>query len=105
MDIKLELLADGITDAIKNNLRKLKADADEIADSAAIKTLTMIRDEIDKDESDAETIRRIKAILKSSNISYIPKDNKFYYLGRDPEEFKEIRKHEMALFRKYTGRE
>ena len=69
MNIKLELLQNAIFDAIGEKLSYMKIDADEIADTTAIKALSEIKEIINDDEkSDFNAVEEIVCVFEKYNI-------------------------------------
>ena len=70
MNIKLELVQNAVFDAIKERLQNAEIDADEIADTNAIKALSEIRDIIGNDEiSDFEAVEEIVLVFEKYGIT------------------------------------
>ena len=69
MHLKLELLKGAIFDAITTGLTCAEIDADEIADTTAIKALSKIKEIIQDDEkSDFDAIEAIVCVFEKYNI-------------------------------------
>ena len=69
MNIKTELLKRHITDYINTQIKDFEIDADEIADTTAIKTLAEIQDILRNDNySDFEIVERIACVLEKFKI-------------------------------------
>lgn len=66
MHLKLELLKGAIFDAITEGLTYAEIDADEIADTTAIKALSEIKEIIhDKEKEDFDVVEEIVCVLKN----------------------------------------
>ena len=71
MKIKTELLKKYISDSINNQIIDLEINADEIADTVAIKILSEIQDIIKNDYySDFEIVERIVYIFEKYKIDF-----------------------------------
>lgn len=71
MKIKTELLKKYISDSINNQIIDLEINADEIADTVAIKILSEIQDIIKNDDySDFEIVERIVYIFEKYKIDF-----------------------------------
>ena len=69
MNIKTELLKRRITDYINTQIKDFEIDADEIADTTAIKILAEIQDILRNDNySDFEIVERIACVLEKFKI-------------------------------------
>ena len=69
MNIKTELLKRHITDYINTQIKDFEIDADEIADTTAIKILAEIQDILRNDNySDFEIVERIACVLEKFKI-------------------------------------
>ena len=69
MNIKLELLKNGIFEAMEEHLSDLEIDADKIADTVAIKTLAEIQEIIGDDGlSDFDAIEKIVCVFEKYNL-------------------------------------
>ena len=69
MNIKTELLKRHITDYINTQIKDFEIDADEIADTAAIKTLAEIQAILRNDNySDFEIVERIVCVFEKFKI-------------------------------------
>ena len=69
MNIKLELLQNAIFDAISEKLSHMEFDADEIADTTAIKVLSEIKEVIGEESSDFEAVEKIVRVLEKYRIN------------------------------------
>ena len=71
MNIKLELLKDSIHDIIDSRLADIVINADEIADTTAIKALSEIQEIISKDDySDFDAMERIVCIFEKYRFDF-----------------------------------
>ena len=71
MNIKTELLKRHITDYINTQIKDFEIDADEIADTTAIKTLAEIQDILRNDNySDFEIVERIVCVFEKFKIDW-----------------------------------
>lgn len=71
MKIKTELLKKYISDSINNQIIDLEINADEIADTVAIKILSEIQDIIKNDDySDFEIVERIVYMFEKYKIDF-----------------------------------
>ncbi|MBR4723231.1 MAG: hypothetical protein IK072_00665 [Clostridia bacterium] len=69
MNIKLELLKGAICDAVTRGLEYAEIDADEIADTTAIKVLSEIKEIISDDKkSDFDIVEEIVCVFEKYNI-------------------------------------
>ena len=69
MHLKLELLQNAIFDAISEKLSYMEIDADEIADTTAIKALSEIKEIINDDtKSDFDVVEEIVCVFEKYNI-------------------------------------
>ena len=69
MDIKLELLKDSIHDIIDRRLSDIVINADEIADTTAIKALAEIQNILASDLEDFEIVEKIVCIFEKYNLN------------------------------------
>ena len=69
MNIKLELLKDSIHDIIDNRLADIAINADEIADTTAIKALSEIQNILASDLDDFETVEQIVCVFEKYNLN------------------------------------
>lgn len=71
MNIKTELLKNRIIDIIKSNMNDFEIDADEIADTEAIRILSEIQLIImNESYSDFEIVEKIVSLFEENNIDY-----------------------------------
>jgi len=71
MNIKTELLKNRIIDIIKSNMNDFEIDADEIADTNAIRILSEIQLIImNESYSDFEIVEKIVSLFEENNIDY-----------------------------------
>ena len=69
MHIKLELLQNAISDAISQKLSNTEIDADEIADTTAIKALSEIKEIIrDEEKEDFDVVEEIVCVFEKYHI-------------------------------------
>ena len=69
MHLKLELLKGTIFDAITSGLTYAEIDADEIADTTAIKALSEIKEIIhDEEKEDFDVVEEIVCVFEKYNI-------------------------------------
>ena len=69
MNIKLELLKDSIHDIIDKRLADYVINADEIADTTAIKALSEIQNILASDLDDFEIVEQIVCIFERYNLN------------------------------------
>lgn len=69
MNIKLELLKDSIHDIIDSRLADIIINADEIADTTAIKALSEIQNILASDLDDFETVEQIVCVFEKYNLN------------------------------------
>ena len=69
MNIKLELIKDSIHDIIDRRLADIEINADEIADTTAIKALSEIQNILASDLDDFETVERIVCVFEKYNLN------------------------------------
>ncbi len=69
MNIKLELLKGSIHDIIDNRLSDIVVDADEIANTAAVKALSEIQNILANDLEDFETVEQIVCVFEKYNLN------------------------------------
>ena len=69
MDIKVEILKEYIAEYINNRIQDFKIDANDIADTAALHIISLIKDVITNDEySDFDVVEEIVCIFESYGI-------------------------------------
>jgi hypothetical protein len=70
MKLKLELLKGAIFDAVIKGLENAEIDADEIADTTAVKVLSEIKEIInDSEKSDFDIVEEIVCVFEKYGIS------------------------------------
>ncbi|MBQ3426122.1 MAG: hypothetical protein IJH37_03130 [Clostridia bacterium] len=69
MNIKLELLKDCIHDIIDSRLADIEINADEIADTTAIKALSEIQNILASDLDDFEIVEKIVCVFEKYNLN------------------------------------
>ena len=69
MNIKLELLKDSIHDIIDSRLADIEINADEIADTTAIKALSEIQKILASDLDDFEIVEQIVCVFEKYNLN------------------------------------
>ena len=70
MNIQLELLKDSIHDIIDSRLADIVINADEIADTTAIKALSEIQNILSSDtDSDFEIVEKIICVFEKYNLN------------------------------------
>ena len=69
MNIKLELLKDSIHDIIDSRLADISINADEIADTTAIKALSEIQSILAGDLDDFEIVEKIICVFEKYNLN------------------------------------
>ena len=69
MNIKLELLKDSIHDIIDSRLADIEINADEIADTTAIKALSEIQNILAGDLDDFEIVEQIVCVFEKYNLN------------------------------------
>ena len=69
MNIKLELLKDSIHDIIDSRLADVVINADEIADTTAIKALSEIQNILASDLDDFEIVEKIVCVFEKYNLN------------------------------------
>ena len=69
MNIKLELLKGSIHDIIDSRLADVVINADEIADTTAIKALSEIQNILASDLDDFETVEQIVCVFEKYNLN------------------------------------
>ena len=70
MDIKLELLKDSIHDIIDSRLTDIVVNADEIADTTAIKVLSEIQNILVSDLDDFEIVEQIVCVFEKYKLDF-----------------------------------
>ena len=69
MNIKLELLKDSVHDIIDSRLADIIINADEIADTIAIKALSEIQNILASDLDDFEIVEQIVCVFEKYNLN------------------------------------
>ena len=69
MNIKLELLKDSVHDIIDSRLADIEINADEIADTTAIKALSEIQNILASDLDDFEIVEQIVCVFEKYNLN------------------------------------
>ena len=69
MNIKLELLKGSIHDIIDSRLTDIAINADEVADTTAIKALSEIQNILAGDLDDFETVEQIVCVFEKYNLN------------------------------------
>ena len=69
MNIKLELLKESIHDIIDSRLADIEINADEIADTTAIKALSEIQNILASDLDDFEIVEQIVCVFENYNLN------------------------------------
>ena len=69
MNIKLELLKESIHDIIDSRLADIVINADEIADTTAIKALSEIQNILASDLDDFEIVEKIVCVFEKYNLN------------------------------------
>ena len=70
MNIKLELLKDNIHDIIDSRLADFEINADEIADTTAIKALSEIQSILANDLDDFEMVEKIVCVFEKYKLDF-----------------------------------
>ena len=70
MNIKLELLKDSIHDIIDSRLADIVFNADEIADTTAIKALSEIQNILASDLDDFEIVEKIVCVFEKYRLDF-----------------------------------
>lgn len=70
MNIKVELLKEWVADRILNNMNDFEIDANEIADSTAIRALSEIQKILISDDYDEEIVEQIVSVFSKYHLDF-----------------------------------